>query len=534
MRRRRRDPHAFTLPWTPCLLLALSGCVSTPGEVDTTGSTGAGETTEAPGSETEPAGSGDSSGAEPGMSMLEGRAEKGPMILGSTVTASVLDATGSPSGDVFIGMIDDDAGSFSIALPTGLVGLLTEGFYFDEVAGSLSVASLSLRGTAVVPPGGGTSRVNVLTHLRDARAVALIAAGTDPALALIQAADECVQALEVGAGVIPMGAFDALGIFGGGTLDDAYLLAVSATLIAATDGSTAQVQQLLNTLADDLADDGLLDPSHLPGLRDGESSVNASEVLSNLAAYAASVGSMWVEPPLDDVLDLDHDGVANAQDNCLGVPNPMQEDADGDGVGDACLDCADPALPDSDADGVPDPCDNCPMLQNVAQVDSDGDGMGNVCDPCALLPGDVGDACCDPRDPALWCEEPDIAIQNTRCGDFGSGFACNGIYNGVVPTGQDCSISDCAVGPCAAPGVMPVVANPVNLSQCAAGDNCCSAVCTTTQDDCGPHPDVHCIPWFAAGTAPVGLDDLGLCVDTTVGPCSAVGAVGSACAGAVW
>jgi len=34
--------------------------------------------------------------------------------------------------------------------------------------------------------------------------------------------------------------------------------------------------------------------------------------------------------------DLDGDGVLDAQDTCLAVPNPEQTDTDGDGIGDAC------------------------------------------------------------------------------------------------------------------------------------------------------------------------------------------------------
>jgi FKBP-type peptidyl-prolyl cis-trans isomerase len=63
--------------------------------------------------------------------------------------------------------------------------------------------------------------------------------------------------------------------------------------------------------------------------------------------------------------------VLNDQDNCPDDPNPDQEDANDDGVGDAC---------DQDADGVRDDQDNCPQDANPDQEDLDGDDIGDVCD----------------------------------------------------------------------------------------------------------------------------------------------------------
>ena len=50
----------------------------------------------------------------------------------------------------------------------------------------------------------------------------------------------------------------------------------------------------------------------------------------------------------------------HCDDNCPGVPNALQQDTDGDLVGDAC--------------------DNCPMVPNTNQYDSDQDGIGDACD----------------------------------------------------------------------------------------------------------------------------------------------------------
>lgn len=72
--------------------------------------------------------------------------------------------------------------------------------------------------------------------------------------------------------------------------------------------------------------------------------------------------------------DSDNDGLPNALDNCPFDANPAQADTDNDGVGDACNDAD-----DSDGDEWADGIDNCPDAANPSQVDSDGDGVGDSC-----------------------------------------------------------------------------------------------------------------------------------------------------------
>ncbi len=58
--------------------------------------------------------------------------------------------------------------------------------------------------------------------------------------------------------------------------------------------------------------------------------------------------------------DIDNDGIADEDDNCLRTSNAGQEDGDEDGLGDAC--------------------DNCPAVANADQADTDGDGIADACE----------------------------------------------------------------------------------------------------------------------------------------------------------
>ena len=95
---------------------------------------------------------------------LRGGVEKGPLIIGSSIAASRLDAGGVPTGEVFTGQIASDAGEFDLGdVPSGLYRLQADGFHFDEVRAALGTAPITLRAVAEV--GGDAIHVNVLTEL---------------------------------------------------------------------------------------------------------------------------------------------------------------------------------------------------------------------------------------------------------------------------------------------------------------------------------------------------------------------------------
>jgi len=72
--------------------------------------------------------------------------------------------------------------------------------------------------------------------------------------------------------------------------------------------------------------------------------------------------------------DVDDDGVPNAEDNCATVPNPQQNDFDGDGQGDAC----DPDIDGDSVDNKTDVCNATPpgaltQPNGTLRADLDGD-----------------------------------------------------------------------------------------------------------------------------------------------------------------
>ncbi len=240
---------------------------------------------------------------------LNGKAQKGPFVLGTTVTLKELNDQLGQIGKSFSATIVKDDGSFSlnnIALNENMALLTANGFYFSEVYGKLSNAPLSLQALSNLSNTNNTN-INVLTHLIKGRVENLIKSGKDFAEANAQAKAECYAFLGVtsDAGVD----FDNLDISIDNE-DNAALLAFSIILQRYTGFSdqqqhaTAELTELLTQLATDFADNGIIDnQTSIDSLLYNISTLDLGTIRKHIEKRYADLGETVTIPDFETYID---------------------------------------------------------------------------------------------------------------------------------------------------------------------------------------------------------------------------------------
>lgn len=255
-------------------------------------------------------GGGGASGENPSgtFNATSGVAQKGPLLLGSTVTAQELDAKLIPTGKQYTYQINSDLGTFSptSTFTSAYIDLNATGYYFDEVENAVSTGTVVLNGLNVL--GSDTVlNVNLLTTLAYQRIKTLMNQnGMTFLAARSQAEKEVLAALHIRDG-------NQYGNFGNLDLSkrrdgDNILAAISSMFVF---GNTAgNMSALIASFQADIAANGTITSAATnTALSNGAKGVNTVIVASNLTAKYSLLGLTFLPTDISNWLDQDGDGV---------------------------------------------------------------------------------------------------------------------------------------------------------------------------------------------------------------------------------
>lgn len=187
---------------------------------------------------------------------IEGQAQKGPFVTGSSLTAYDLMEDLTPTGRSYNALIINNAGDFrlnNVGLSSGLASLRVDGYYFNEVMGKPSTAPLTLYALSDLNDPGKTN-INLMTHLEKPRVEYLMGLGLPFTQAKAQAQGEILALFTAESDSLRCS--ERLSIIGSNN-DDALLLAITAILQGYR--TMSDLTELLTDIAEDLRTDGTLD-----------------------------------------------------------------------------------------------------------------------------------------------------------------------------------------------------------------------------------------------------------------------------------
>jgi 6-phosphogluconolactonase len=239
-----------------------------------------------------------------------GRAEKGPLIKGSTVTAQELSATLSPTGQQYTFQIASDLGTFSPTATFGsqYIGLFASGYYFDEVQNTVSTGTITLNGYSDITTDK-VLNVNLLTTLAYQRIQNLVAQPNMTfTAARSQAENEVLTALHIPSRG-SYGSFSTLDL-GGSTDGDNILAAVSSIFVYAN--TAGSLSQLIANFQSDLATNGTItDHTTQTALSVASQAVDPLQVATNLTTKYSSLGVAFSGANLADWIDQNGIGIVS-------------------------------------------------------------------------------------------------------------------------------------------------------------------------------------------------------------------------------
>ena len=196
--------------------------------------------------------------ATPGKVSVKGFIQKGPFSNGSSVTISELNSDLSQTGKNYSTQITNNVGYFQvpdIQLESKYISIKADGFYYNEVAGKLSVSQITLYALSDITDKASIN-VNILTHLEKPRVEYLIKNGKLFSDAKKQAEQEVLKLFNINKDNIDLS--ENLNITQAGD-DNAILLAISIMLQG--NRSEGELTELLSNISNGIKEKGYLNSS---------------------------------------------------------------------------------------------------------------------------------------------------------------------------------------------------------------------------------------------------------------------------------
>lgn len=187
---------------------------------------------------------------------LEGVAQKGPFITGSSIQIQELNENFSPNGVSYNISTEDNFGSFNIEseIGTDFIEIISTGFFFNEVSGEVTNTNLTLRALSPVEEVLNCN-INILTTLAKKRIVYLInEENRTYYTAKTQAQLELLNIFSINESEFED--FEKMDISENGD-SNGILLAISAILQG--DNTVSELSALISTIIEDIKTDGILD-----------------------------------------------------------------------------------------------------------------------------------------------------------------------------------------------------------------------------------------------------------------------------------
>jgi len=190
---------------------------------------------------------------------IQGLAQKGPYIVGSSVSIYELNKNLAQTGKSFNSQITDNKGNFSINLDlkTPFIEVKVDGFYFNEVSGEKSSAPLTLYALSDISNKSNIN-CNIMSSLEKDRVKYLMTQGYSFSDSKAKAKSEILGIFNFSDSTYTSS--ELLDISKEGD-ENAMLLAIS--LILQGYGTVADLSELIANISNDIKEDGTLDNLNL-------------------------------------------------------------------------------------------------------------------------------------------------------------------------------------------------------------------------------------------------------------------------------